>query len=166
MKSLLLSLLLALAGSLSAQEAGKVTVADVNFTLGDKWTSVEPSSPMRKATLQITATGSDKPLEANFFHFGGDIDSNIARWKGQVQGPEPKVEKSTIGGREVVFYHAEGTYTDPFGGLGAQENYALIGAMISVADQGPIVIKLAGPKDAVGSVKEAFQAMVKSGLAK
>jgi hypothetical protein len=166
MKSLILSLLLAVVTLVSGQEAGKVTVADVTFTLGDKWTSVEPSSPMRKATLQIKATGSDKPLEANFFHFGGDMDSNIARWKGQVQGPEPKVEKSNVGGRDIVLYHAEGTYTDPFGGLGAQENYALIGAMIAVADQGPIVIKLAGPKEAVASVKEAFQAMVKSGLAK
>ena len=166
MKSALLALVLALTTALSAQEAGKVAVADLSFSLGDKWKSVQPSSAMRKATLQITAVGAEAPLEANFFHFGGDVDSNLARWKGQVQGAEPEVEKAEVAGRSVVHYHAVGTYNDPFGGKGPQENYALLGAMITVANEGPVVIKLAGPKDAVESIKAAFKAMVDSAVKK
>jgi hypothetical protein len=110
------------------------------------------------------AAGLDKPLEANFFQFGGDVDSNLARWKGQVQGAEPKVEHAEVNGKKVTFYHAVGTYNDPFGGQGPQADYALMGAMIPVEGAGPIVIKLAGPKDAVASVQEAFKAMVSSAL--
>jgi hypothetical protein len=149
-----------------AEDAAKVSLGDYHFSLGDKWKSIEPSSPMRKATLQITPAGMDKPLEANFFQFGGDIDSNLQRWKGQVQGEEPKIENTEINGHKVTFYHATGTYNDPFGGQGPQADYALLGAMIPVEGAGPIVIKLAGPKDAVASVAEAFKAMVSSALPK
>jgi hypothetical protein len=166
MKPFFLSLVLWVGAGLAACAADPLAVADLNFTLAPEWKSVEPSSAMRKATLQITAPGATAPLEANFFHFGGDVDSNLARWKGQVEGAEPAVEKKEVEGRTVVHYHAVGTYNDPFGGKGPQADYALLGAMITVPDQGPVVIKLAGPKAEVEAVKAAFKALVESALKK
>ncbi|MBL9117215.1 MAG: hypothetical protein JNJ83_19570 [Verrucomicrobiaceae bacterium] len=163
MKSLLLLSLLA-AVAVSAQDADKVTVADLNFAVTAPWKSIAPSSSMRKATLQYPVDGLEKPLEAIFYHFpGGDVPSNIERWKGQIQGADaPKVEEVTVGTTKVTFFHATGTYTDPFAGLGAQENYAMLGALIPVEGSGPVAIKLAGPKAAVDSIKEAFKKMVSS----
>ena len=45
---------------------------------------------------------------------------------------------------------------------GAQDNYALIGALIPMDDAGPIVIKLAGPKDATLALFEALKVMALS----
>jgi hypothetical protein len=163
MKTLALLSLIAVA-SLTAQEAQKVTVADLNFAVSDPWKSVPTTSSMRKATLQYPVAGLDKPLEAVFYHFpGGDVPANIDRWKGQVQSADaPKVEEVDAGGTKVTIFHSVGVYTDPFSGLGPQENYALLGALIPVEGSGPIAIKLAGPKDAVESIKEAFKKMVNS----
>ncbi len=168
MKPLFLTLVLGLASLAAAQDADKVTVADINFTVAPPWKSVAPSSSMRKAILTYPVDGLDKPLEAIFFHFpGGDVQTNLDRWKGQIQGAEPaKIEEVEIEGHKVTFFHAVGTYTDPFGGQGAQENYAMLGALIAVADSGPVVIKMAGPKDAISSLKDAFKKMVTSGFKK
>lgn len=167
MKQLLLALVIGSASAVLADDA-KVTVSDLNFAVTAPWKSVEPSSSMRKATLQYPVTGLDKPLEAIFFHFpGGDVQQNIDRWKGQIQGgDQPKIEEVEVNGRKVTFFHATGTYTDPFSGQGAQENYAMLGALIPVEGSGPVVIKLAGPKDAVASITEAFRKMATSPFVK
>jgi hypothetical protein len=162
MKNILLTLILAV--PVLAQEAQTVAVADLKFAVEAPWKAIEPKSAMRKATLQHAVAGLEAPLEAIFFHFpGGDVQGNVDRWKGQIQGGEAaKIEEVTAGETKVTFFHAVGTYTDPFGGLGPQENYALLGALIPVADSGPVVIKLAGPKDAVASIAEAFRKMATS----
>lgn len=167
MKHLLFALVLGAAASVSAEDA-KVTVSDLNFTVAAPWKSIEPSSSMRKAQLQYPVAGLDKPLDAVFFHFpGGDVQQNIERWKGQIQGGgEAKIEEVEVNGKKVTFFHATGTYTDPFSGQGAQENYAMLGALIPVEGSGPVVIKLAGPKDAVASITEAFRKMATSPFAK
>jgi hypothetical protein len=54
MKHLFFALALSLLSHVAqAEEAAKVSIGDFHFALGEKWKSVEPSSPMRKATLQI-----------------------------------------------------------------------------------------------------------------
>jgi len=167
MKSFLLSLVLGAALTAAAEDA-KVTVLDLNFAVPAPWKVVEPTSSMRKAQLEYPVAGLDAPLSAVFFHFpGGDVPANIDRWKQQVQSTEePKVEEVEVNGRKVTFFHAVGTYTDPFSGLGAQENYAVIGALIPVEGSGPVTIKLAGPKDAVASITQAFRTMATSPFAK
>jgi hypothetical protein len=162
MKSLLAALSICLTLSAAAEEA-KVSVLDLNFAVPAPWKVVEPSSSMRKAQLEYPITGLDAPLSAVFFHFpGGDVPQNVERWKAQVQGEAAKVEEVEVNGRKVTFFHAVGTYTDPFSGLGAQENHAVLGALIPVEGSGPITIKLAGPKDAVASITQAFRKMATS----
>lgn len=149
-------------------EDAKVDVSGLKFTVPAGWKSVEPTSAMRKAVLQVTVAGSEKPLDAIFFHFpGGDVETNVGRWKGQLSGTvDTKTEVVEAGGKKVTIFQGTGTYTDPFAGLGAQENYALIGALIPVDDSGPIVIKLAGPKDATLGLLEALKKMATSPFAK
>src|SRR5262245_3230267 len=109
MKRLVFALCLALS-SLAAAEDAALDVSGLKFAVPAGWKSVEPSSSMRKAQLEITVAGQEKPLTAVFFHFGGDVDSNIERWKGQLSGPvDVKVERVTEGGKEVTLFKGTGT---------------------------------------------------------
>src|SRR6266446_3803867 len=60
--------LLAAAATSAEQPAEPVKVGAFTFTVPDGWKKVTPSSPMRKAQLDI-AQGSDK-AEVTFFQFG------------------------------------------------------------------------------------------------
>ncbi len=167
MKLLIAALSLGLAGLALADDA-KLDVDGLSFTVPAGWKSVEPSSAMRKAELKITVAGSDKPLTAVVFHFGGgDVETNVQRWKGQLSGTaESKTEEVEAGGKKVTLFQGTGTYTDPFGGLGPQENFALIGALIPVEGSGPVVIKLAGPKEATLGLMEAMKKLATSPFSK
>lgn len=167
MKRLLLTLCLGLSMSTFAEDA-QVDVDGLKFTVPAGWKSVEPTSAMRKAVLQVTVAGVEKPLDAIFFHFpGGDVDTNVGRWKGQLSGTvDTKTEVVEAGGKKITIFQGTGTYTDPFSGQGAQDNYALIGALIPVDDSGPVVIKLAGPKDATLGLLEALKKLAASPFAK
>ncbi|MFZ4594318.1 MAG: hypothetical protein ACOYOF_08675 [Verrucomicrobiaceae bacterium] len=160
MKRLALALCLCLSTFVNAED---IDVSGLKFAVPAGWKAVEPSSSMRKAQLEIAVAGQDKPVNAVFFHFGGDVESNVTRWKAQLSGEvDVKTEEADAGGKKVTLFKGTGTYTDPFSGQGAQDNYALIGALIPMDDAGPIVIKLAGPKDATLALFEALKVMALS----
>lgn len=167
MKPFLLALCLGLSSVVFAEDA-KVDVDGLKFTIPTGWKSIESTSPMRKAQMQVTVAGVEKPIDVIFFHFpGGDVDQNITRWKNQLSGTvDTKTEEVEAGGTNVTLFKGTGTYTDPFAGNGPQENYALIGALIPVADSGPVVIKIAGPKEATLGLFDALKKMAVSPLAK
>ena len=108
------------------------------------------------------------PIDVVFFHFpGGDVEQNITRWKNQLSGTaESKTEEIEAGGKKITIFQGTGTYTDPFAGKGAQENYALIGALIPMDDSGPVVIKAAGPKAAALGLIDALKKLASSPFAK
>ncbi|MBL9144580.1 MAG: hypothetical protein JNM99_12950 [Verrucomicrobiaceae bacterium] len=167
MKRLLLAFCLGLSSVTFAEDA-KVDVDGLAFTLPEGWKSVESTSPMRKAQLQVTVAGVADPIDVVFFHFpGGDVEQNITRWKNQLSGTaESKTEEIEAGGKKITIFQGTGTYTDPFAGKGAQENYALIGALIPMDDSGPVVIKAAGPKAAALGLIDALKKLASSPFAK
>lgn len=172
MKRLLSLLALAALSTSALAEDGKLAVAGLNFAFPATWTSVPPSSPMRVGTLQITAEGAEKPLEAVFYYFGtgqgGDAQANIARWLGQFASPpESKTEEIDANGTKVTLVTATGTYNDGpmMGPKTPKENYTLLGAIVPGSDA-PVFIKLTGPKDAVAKISDAFKDIIKSPFAK
>ena len=167
MKSLL-SLLLTLTSAALFAADGKVSVAGLNFAVPTGWTSIPPTSPMRAATLQVSVEGSEKPLEAVFYYFGGgqggDTKANIDRWLGQFASPpQSKTEELDANGKKVTLVTATGTYNDGamFGPKTPREGYTLLGAIVPGNDA-PVFIKLTGPQAAVGKIADAFKALIKS----
>jgi hypothetical protein len=160
MKHFVLPLILSLSSFVLAEEAQPLVVSGVKFTPPAGWKAVEPSSSMRKAQFEITVADQTATLTCAVFQFGGDVESNLQRWKGQLSA-DAKIdtEQADCAGAKATLFKGVGTYTDPFGGLGAQENYALIGALIT-HDDGPIVIKIAGPKEAALAVYDAVKKMI------
>jgi hypothetical protein len=145
--------------------AETVKVEAFTFAVPDAWKSVTPSSPMRKAQLEI-ARGPEK-AEVTFFHFGADqggtAEDNVARWYAQFPGSEKNriTEHAQVGAVKITFAMTDGTFSSgmPGGPSTPMENYALCGAILESAT-GNVFIKMTGPNAVVKASTEAFKKMV------
>jgi hypothetical protein len=149
----------------AAIAAETVKVGSFSFTAPDGWKQVTPSSPMRKAQLEI-ARGPEK-AEVTFFDFGagqgGNAAENVARWYGQFPGSEKNriTENVQIGPVKVTFAMTDGTFSSgmPGGPTTPMPGYALCGAIMETAE-GSVFIKMTGPEAVVKASTEAFKKMV------
>jgi hypothetical protein len=145
--------------------AESVTVEGFTFTVPEGWKSVTPSSPMRKAQLEV-ARGPEK-AEVTFFHFGADqggsAADNVARWFNQFPGSEDKrkTESAQAGAVKITFATTEGTFNSgmPGGPTTPMTGYALCGAILEITN-GNIFIKMTGPEAVVKASTDAFKKMV------
>lgn len=146
-------------------ETSEVKVGAFTFTAPDGWRQVTPSSPMRKAQLEI-ARGPEK-AEVTFFHFGvdqgGSAADNVARWYAQFPGSEKNriTENMQVGPVKITFAMTEGTFSSgmPGGPTTPMPGYALCGAILESAE-GSIFVKMTGPDAVVKASTEAFKKMV------
>lgn len=157
--------------TLLAEAPAPFTISGIEFKPSTDWTSKEPSSNMRAAELDITASDDAEPLTAVFYYFGagqgGSIDANFQRWLGQFDGePEQSTEEIAAGDGKISVLHATGTYQvgAMFGPKTPTENYALLGAVVPGQDAN-IFVKLTGPKDEVAAIKEQFSTLISSPFA-
>jgi hypothetical protein len=142
-----------------------VKVGSFTFTIPDGWNSVTPSSPMRKAQLEI-ARGPEK-AEVTFFDFGagqgGSTADNIARWYAQFPDSEKNriTENVQVGPVKITFALTDGTFSSgmPGGPTMPMPGYALCGAIMETAE-GSVFVKMTGPQAVVKASTEAFKKMV------
>ncbi len=139
-------------------------VGAFSFERPEGWQWIVPSSPMRKAQLNIGSPGSD-PVEVTFFHFGqgqgGGVQANVDRWFGQFQNAKTGQSLETLGKTRVTFVQAAGTFLSgmPGGPTSPKEGYELRGAILE-SDSGDVFVKMTGPASAVQSAEAAFRAMI------
>ena len=145
--------------------AESVKIEAFTFAVPEGWRSVTPSSPMRKAQLEI-ARGPEK-AEVTFFHFGavqgGSVADNIARWFAQFPGSEKNriTENVQVGAVKITFALTEGTFSSgmPGGPTTPMSGYALCGAILETS-AGNVFVKMTGPESVVKGSTEAFKKMV------
>jgi hypothetical protein len=154
-------------------EDAKFDVGAFHFTRPAGWNSVEPSSPMRKAQLQIPGKDGGPAADITFFFFGegngGGVEPNVQRWLGQIAGkPDTnKVEPQEINGVKVTLVSAEGTLkAAPMAGIREEiTEAALLGAILEHAE-GAVFVKMTGPAALVKANRDNFLALVKSATEK
>jgi hypothetical protein len=146
-------------------ETNEIKAGSFTFTVPEGWKQVTPSSPMRKAQLEI-ARGPEK-AEVTFFHFGagqgGTTEENVARWYGQFPGSEKNriTENVQVGPVKITFAMTDGTFSSgmPGGPTTPMPGYALCGAIVESAE-GSVFVKMTGPNAVVKASTEAFKKMV------
>jgi hypothetical protein len=149
----------------SFADTNEIKAGSFTFAVPEGWRQVTPSSPMRKAQLEI-ARGPDK-AEVTFFHFGagqgGTTEENVARWYGQFPGSEKNriTENVQVGPVKITFAMTEGTFSSgmPGGPTTPLPGYALCGAILESAE-GSVFVKMTGPDAVVKASTEAFKKMV------
>ncbi len=168
-----LFLAICLATAAFAEDAAKFPVGAFSFTRPDGWKSIQPTSPMRKAQLQIPGKNGSKPADVTFFFFGegngGGVEPNVQRWLGQIAGkPDSnKIEAQEFDGVKVTLVSAEGTLkAAPMAGIPEElPDAALLGAIVE-HPEGAVFIKMTGPAALVKESREKFLGLIKSATAK
>jgi hypothetical protein len=147
------------ANQITGQSASELVVGGVKFAIPEGWTGATPSSSMVQATYKIAGAGN---AQCNFSVAGGDVDSNLNRWRSQITNSEGKpvegdVTQTTASGFRVTIFKATGTYA----GMGGnkQANTAFRGAIIQMPSQS-VFIRLTGPADAIAAADGAWEQMV------
>lgn len=152
----------------AAAAPGEAT--EIDFTLPAGWQSETPSSNMRLAQASIPGPGG--PGQLTVFYFGpgggGDAESNIQRWVGQMepeQGTEPSRQTfETENGFRVTWVDVAGTLLPSTMGTGPetpQPNSRLLGAVVE-GPGGPWFFKATGPKATLDGEREKFLEMLRS----
>jgi hypothetical protein len=124
---------------------------------------------MRLASYRFPkAAGDNDDADLSVTQVGGDIASNIARWKGQFDPPaEADVAERTVGDLKVTVVNMSGTYKGMAmpgaGAAGPKEGYALLAAIVVWEGHGdPYFFKLTGPKNTIEAARPAFEELVGS----
>lgn len=157
----------------SELSAGKFRVGALEFTRPEAWKSIQPTSPMRKAQLQVPGKDGVKPADVTFFFFGegngGGVDPNVQRWLGQFESKPgaSKVEPLEFNGVKVTLVSTEGTLkASPMAGIAeAMPDAALLGAIIE-NPEGAVFVKMTGPAALVKESRDTFLALAKSAIKK
>lgn len=165
----LLSILVALSASVfGAEESFKAGGLTFQKPASFKAKATPPGG-MRAAQLEYTAEG--KTAEAIFFFFGqgqgGGTQANVDRWLGMFQESKDKinskVEKKKVGGNDVTYVEAEGTFMSgmPGGARTPQPGTKMLGAILEHAD-GNVYVRMTGPIATVKAADADFRKMIES----
>lgn len=130
----------------------------VSWTKPDSWTRQEGSRAMRLVTFH---PGGREDTECYLSVAGGDVVSNINRWRGQFGASEldqqgvMDLPRMTVLGESVPLVEARGPYQGMAGQ--AADDAALLGTMAPLPGSRQMVfVKLIGPADVVAAERENF----------
>jgi hypothetical protein len=137
----------------------------------DTWTRKQPKSRIVEQEFAIAASEGDKADgRLTVMRAGGTIQANIDRWIGQFTQPDGKNTKDLaktrqikVAGQEVHMVDLSGTYKDqagPFAPAVERPKYRMLGAIISVKDQGNYFIKFYGPQRTIADNERKFVTMI------
>ncbi len=146
--------------------SGTVNVAGVTLAVPPGWKSVPPSNPMRLAEVSVPDASGDaaKACTVAFSTAGGDVESNIARWAGQVkdasgQAAKPTTTTRTVAGMPVHIAEMTGSYSAGMSDTTVHANWMLRGAIVETP-AGMLFIKMTGPAEPMAAAGAAFNAMI------
>lgn len=155
-----------LADEISGDGSG-FTVNNLKFPIPAEWEKSEAGSKMQLAAYRVAADEGKGETQVVFFaNIGGNVESNIARWRTQVtkddgQPAAAKVERIEVKGLDVHMVSMNGTYA----GMASPSqpkmaNYGFRAAIV-VSKSGPIYVRMTGPQSSVEEAESAFFGMVK-----
>jgi hypothetical protein len=120
---------------------------------------------MRLAEIVVPDAGGDaaKACLITFSTAGGDVQSNIDRWAGQVkdaagQPSKPTIQKKTVAGVNVTIAEMTGAYAG-MGDASPKPNTTLRGAVVETPGS-LLFIKMTGPADAMAAAAPGFNSMI------
>jgi hypothetical protein len=157
--------------SAPAKESEELKLAEgrIILTKPASWRTVKPKSNIIQYEFQAPIDAKETS-RITIMSASGGIDANIKRWVGQFDGlteSDADVTKKEIDKTTAHIVELEGTYKESMGGPFApggqtkkMENYAMLGAILELADGSTVFIKMTGPQSVVADEKEAFLAMI------
>jgi len=149
-----------------------VSLLDYHTTAPSGWVARAPSSSSRLAQFVVPGPDSANSAEVVAFFFGktpgGNIEANLARWRGQFSMPDgspvpERVTKDSSGLFPITVAEFRGTYRRGIGAGAADSvrtGQALVAA-IAETPRGTLFIQLFGAAARVAAERDAFVQFVK-----
>jgi hypothetical protein len=164
---------------LAADEAGPAMVSINVMDMGKllvpaEFKQVEPQSQI--VEHEFEARAGEEVARVTMMQAGGDVKSNIQRWRGQFVGGDKQAnttEEMSVGPWTVHLVDLNGSFGERMGGgpfaggkVVQREGYAMTAAILvppGATDQGPkYFIKMIGPASVIKANRERLITMVKS----
>lgn len=135
------------------------------------WVAETPANSVRRAQYRVPGPGGD--AECVVFYFGpgqgGDPQSNAQRWASQLVDASgapatPKTREAKVGGLDVLYVEAAGTYLQgTMTGTAVEQkaDYALLAAVVAGPDANWF-FKLTGPAATIEGQRAGFETMIGS----
>lgn len=139
-------------------QAGELVVGGLKFNVPESWKAGTPSQFVKASYTVPNVSGA----LVNFSTAGGDVNSNLSRWRGQIKNADGQpatgdVSEHTVGGLGVTIYKATGTYEAMSGGK--QPNTAFRGAIIKMPSQN-VFVRLTVPADKAQMIDAEWERVV------
>jgi|GEM_PF-453241 len=154
----------------TSASTAKGSVAGIEWEVPEHWKTQDPRA-MRVVTYSIPPTGGDtEGGECGVFFFGsgqgGDVASNIERWKSQFEmDSKPEETSTTVGDLHLSIVEASGTYLAPGGPMmqsqGKKPNYRLHGVIVE-GPQGSVFFKITGPANTISAADKDISKLIAS----
>jgi hypothetical protein len=153
-------------------QTSSVTLLDYRTTVPSGWVARAPSSSSRLAQFVLSGSDSANGAEVVVFFFGktrgGNVEANLARWRGQFSMPDgspvpERVTRDSSGAFPITIAEFRGTYRRGIGAGAADSvrtGQALVAA-IAETPRGTLFIQLFGAAARVASERDAFIGFVK-----
>ena len=148
------------------RSAKPMASAELRWATPDGFKEETTPKPMRLATFTFPKVeGDTADAELTITRVGGDRDSNIRRWKGQIPGAELVIAEESLGDLKITFVTLEGTFIgmpQPGAIQVPKDGYVMVVAMVEWPGHGDAhFFKLTGPAGTVEKARPAFEAMVR-----
>jgi len=165
-------------GSAAVGTAQPAAPDRLKYTVPDQWVEIPVRSALRSAQYRLPrAAGDSEDGEMAIFSpgIGGDVEANIARWRGQFTAPDggPLPDEAAIrqtmqvNGLQVTLLDVAGRYNPGAGMMmggsapAIKEHYRMF-AVIVETPGGPRFIKAVGPQETMSQHRAAFLDFVRS----
>jgi len=157
----------------TAHAQGTVALLDYHAVVPSGWATAPSTSSMRLAQYTIPSKDGTLAAEVVVYFFGkgqgGNVDANLARWKGQFSTPDgapvyEKVARDSSGAFPITIAEYRGTYARGIGAgdaSTAKSGQSLVAA-IAETPRGTLFFQMFGPTDEVTPQREALAAFVRS----
>jgi len=150
----------------------------LKYTVPSHWVEVPVRSGLRAAQYRLPrAAGDSEDGEVAVFSpgIGGDVEANIARWRGQFTAPDggPLPDEAAVrqamqvNGLQVTLLDVAGRYNPGAGMMmsgsapAIKEQYRMFAVIVETPD-GPRFIKAVGPQETMNQHRAAFLDFVRS----
>ena len=159
-------------GSLAGGAAQPATPDRLKYTVPNQWVEVPVRSGLRAAQFRLPrAAGDGEDGEVAIFSpgIGGDVEANIARWRGQFTAPDggPLPDEAAVrqtmqvNGLQITVLDVAGRY-NPGAGMvmsgsapATKERYRMFAVIVETPD-GLRFIKAVGPQETMSQHRAAF----------
>jgi hypothetical protein len=170
---MLAAALIALVLPCAVRAQATVTLLGYRATVPAGWVTAPATSSMRLAQYTIPGRAGSDTADVVVYFFGkgqgGNVEANLARWKGQFSMPDGSqahvnVERDSSGAFPITVAEYRGTYARGIGAgdaANAKAGQSLI-AVIAETPRGTLFVQLFGATEGVTRQRAALIAFVRS----